>query len=339
MPAEFSDNLDSLPVPRVRSYLNLSLYKLHNTPFQIQTKRGCALSCAYCAYNRIEGRVYRVRSPVAVADEVETFVEDAGIRSVEIVDSTFNVPLHHAKAVLAELASRRLGLRLSTTGLNPRFVDEELVGLMKRAGFMEACFGIEAANDEMLRAFSKNFTVADIRTAAHLFHAAHIPVSWFLIAGGPGETEATLGETFHSIAHIASPLDFVNIGVGLRVYNGAPIATQWAAQNGGTPSDHFLSPVAYQPPHLSMKRLKNIVSLATALHHNFFMFDDGANVLLPVRVFLATFFPRQPLWRGYIVLRMLEKISGLFLLRALGAWMKCRATRENKDARRVQKRA
>ena len=99
----------------------LALYKLYNTPFSIQTKRGCALACTYCTYNRIEGRAYRLRSPAAVADEIEDFVKSTGIRTVEIVDSTFNVPLDHAKAVLAEIISRSLKLRLLTMGLNPRF--------------------------------------------------------------------------------------------------------------------------------------------------------------------------------------------------------------------------
>jgi|WetSurMetagenome_2_1015567.scaffolds.fasta_scaffold00061_27 hypothetical protein len=317
----FTDDLDGLPVPDVRKYLNLALYNLHNTPFQVQTKRGCALTCSYCTYNRLEGRTYRFRSPSAIADEIERFTKTTGIRTVEIVDSTFNVPLDHAKAFLREMVSRRLGLRLSTLGLNPRFVDAEFVALMRKAGFIEACFGIEAAADPMLKAFSKNFTMADIRSAARLFHRSHIPVSWFLIMGGPGETPASVDETIRAIGKIASPLDLINIGVGLRVYNGAPVADVWSAEHGGPPPDHFFRPVAYQPEPFTMKQLKARMALATALHHNFFMFDDGANVLLPIRMFFGVLFPSQPLWRLYIVMRLLEKISGVFLVRALVSWI------------------
>ncbi len=221
---DFADNLDSLPVARPQRYLNLGLYKLYNTPFSVQTKRGCALRCTYCTYNRIEGRAYRLRSPAAVADEIEDFVTSTGIRTVEIVDSTFNVPLDHAKAVLAEIISRGLKLRLLTMGLNPRSMDNELAGLLKRAGFIEVCFGIEAMSGPMLESLAKNFTVDDVKAAANIIHKTRIPVIWYLLVGAPGETVDTVRETFSNISRTASPLDLVSIGVGIRVYNGAPIA-------------------------------------------------------------------------------------------------------------------
>jgi hypothetical protein len=322
----FLDNLDSLPTPRPHKYLDLTLYKLYNSPYSVQTKRGCALSCSYCAYNRIEGRAYRLRSPVAVANEIEEFVKSTGIRTVEIVDSTFNVPPDHAKLVLREIVSRRLNVRLLTMGINPRFMDKELAGLMKQAGFIEACFGAEAVCDEMLRAFGKNFSVADIRNSAEIIHKTGIPVSWFLIIGAPGETIETIQETFSNIARIAGPLDLVNIGVGIRVYNGAPIAETWMAENNKRPDDNFLRPVAYQPGPLTPNKLKALASLATALNHNFFMFDDGALILLPVRLVMSLLFAKQPLWRGYIVMRLFEKYSGVFLIRALFSWVKLKWT-------------
>jgi radical SAM superfamily enzyme YgiQ (UPF0313 family) len=323
-PPDFLNNLDSLPAARPQSHLNCGLYKLYNTPFPVQTKRGCALSCSYCTYNRIEGRTYRLRSPAAVANEIGEFVKDTGIHTVEIVDSTFNVPLDHAKAVLREIISRNLKLRLLTMGLNPRFMDKELAGLMKQAGFIEACFGAEAACDEMLKSFGKNFTVQDIRAAAKTIRETRIPVSWFLIIGAPGETTETIQETFRNISHIAHPLDLVNIAVGIRVYNGAPIAETWKAETKRAPPDNFLLPVAYQPGHLTMKKLKALASVAAAWHHNFFLFDEGALIILPVRIVMGTLFANQPLWRGYVVMRLFEKYSGVFLIRAMIAWVRCK---------------
>ncbi|HUI93268.1 MAG TPA: radical SAM protein [Chitinivibrionales bacterium] len=324
-PPDFPDDLDTLPPSRPQKYLNCALYKLYNSPFPVQTKRGCALSCVYCTYNRIEGRVYRLRSPSAIADEIQEFAAATGNRTVEIVDSTFNVPLDHAKAVLREIISRNVKLRLLTMGLNPRFLDRELAGLMKQAGFVEACFGTEAICDDMLKSFGKNFSVADIRAAADIIHQTRIPASWFLIIGAPGETAKTIKETFSNISRIAAPLDLVNIGVGIRVYNGAPIAETWKAETKSSTPDNFLTPVAYQPGTLTMKKLKAVTRLAAALHHNFFMFDEGAVILLPVRIIMGLFFANQPLWRGYIVMRLFEKYSGVFLVRALIAWVRCNA--------------
>ena len=73
-PAMIHD-LDSLPFPKPPRYLNLNSYRRFGSPLHIQTKRGCAFSCSYCTYNKIEGKKYRLRSPELVADEIEMLVK------------------------------------------------------------------------------------------------------------------------------------------------------------------------------------------------------------------------------------------------------------------------
>lgn len=315
-PPDHFPDLDALPWARPHRHLDLGLYQLYRTPFQVQTKRGCALGCTYCTYNRLEGTSYRLRSPKLVADEVEEFVRETHIRHVEIVDSTFNVPLDHAKAVLRELISRKLGLRVSTMGLNPRYVDEEFVGLMKQVGFMEACFGVEAGTPAMLAALGKNFGLEHIEEAARLIRKTRIPTSWFLLLGAPGETLETARETLDALRRIAGWLDFVNIGVGIRVYNGAPLAEAWAREHGGPPPDAFLRPVALTP-EVELARLKALVEHAVARNHNFFAYERRADVPLPFRVVFNLLFRKQPIWRSYVFFRFLEKVTGLFLFRVL----------------------
>ena len=135
-------------------------------------------------------------------------------------------------------------------------MDNELAGLLKRAGFIEVCFGIEAMSGPMLESLAKNFTVDDVKAAANIIHKTRIPVIWYLLVGAPGETVDTVRETFSNISRTASPLDLVSIGVGIRVYNGAPIAETWTAENKRSPHDNFLRPVAYQPGQITMKNLK-----------------------------------------------------------------------------------
>jgi len=321
-PPDFIPDVDALPRARPQAHLRLLAYRLHGSPFLVQTKRGCPLGCAYCTYNRLEGTRYRLRSPAAIADEVEEFVRQTGMRRVEIVDSTFNVPLDHAKAVLRELVARRLRLRLSTMGLHPLHFDEELAELMKRAGFMEACFGVESVCAETLRTLGKNFTPEHVRAAARTVHATGIPASWFILLGAPGETVATVRETLRSMARIASRWDFVNIGIGIRVYNGAPIADDWKRLHGGEPpADNFLHPVAFEPADAPVRRIKAEAALATARNHNFFMFEEGANIPLPFRLLFHALCRRQPIWRAYVAYRLLEKLTGLFVVRALVTWL------------------
>lgn len=315
-PPAFVDDLDKLPAPDPYRHINLVPYRLYSSPLQIQTKRGCALACSYCTYNRLEGNLYRLRDPEAVAAEIERGVRATGIRDVEIVDSTFNLPLDHAKAVLRALVARKLRLRVSAMGMNPKYVDAELVDLMRRSGFVEACLGIEAGSDPMLRSLGKNFTVADIRQARQALRGAGIPVMWFLLLGAPGETRETIAETFRTIDGVAGPLDLVNIGVGIRVYKGAPIADLWLQEHPGAPED-FLMPLAYAPQGLGIDEIKDQASAATGTRPRYFMYGAGAHIPMPVRLIVRALFPRQPIWRIYILSRVLAKCTGLLHLSAL----------------------
>lgn len=315
-PPAFVDDLDRLPAPEPQRHINLFAYRLYFSPLQIQTKRGCALTCTYCTYNRLEGNVYRLRDPEAVVAEIERGVRATGIRDVEIVDSTFNLPLDHAKAVLRALAARNLRIRVSAMGMNPKYVDAELVDLMRRSGFVEACLGIEAGSDPMLRALGKNFTVADILQARQTLQGAGIPVMWFLLLGAPGETRETIAETFRTVDRVAGPFDLVNIGVGIRVYKGAPVAGLWLKEHPDA-QENFLKPVSYAPEGLHVNEIMDLAAAATGTRPRYFMYGSGAHIPMPVRLVVRALFPRQPIWRIYILSRALAKYSGLLHLFAL----------------------
>jgi radical SAM superfamily enzyme YgiQ (UPF0313 family) len=99
-------DLNSLPYAKPHRYIDLSPYRQFDASLQIQTKRGCALKCIYCTYNQIEGHRNRFRNPQFVADEIEYLLMKTGINGVEFTDSTFNVPLDHAKAVLRAVSAK-----------------------------------------------------------------------------------------------------------------------------------------------------------------------------------------------------------------------------------------
>lgn len=318
---DFIVELDALPPARPERWLDLEPYRAYDLALPVQTKRGCALECSYCTYNRLEGHRYRLRSPAKVADEIEAFVKATGVRSVEVVDSTFNVPLDHAKAVLRELGRRKLGLKVAALGVNPRFFDEELASLMREVGFCEAAFGCDAGAAPTLKSFGKNFDVSHIEQAAELVHRVGIPAVWYFILGAPQETEATLTETLQTARRVAGPFDLVMLGVGVRVYAGSPMAEEWARAHG-PPAHGFLSHVGYEPQGLPLPLLKAHAEAWVARCPNFFSFDEQANVPLPFRLLFHSLWPRQPLWRAYVVGRLIEKFTGIGVLRGLVAGLR-----------------
>lgn len=308
-------DLNALPLIKFDRYLDVRRYRKYNSPLQIQTKRGCALRCVYCTYNRLEGRVYRFKDPLRVAEEVETLVNETGIRHIEFTDSTFNIPLEHSKAVLRALAVKNLNLRCRALGLNPAAVDEELVKLMKRVGFQDVDLGAESGCDQTLLSLGKNFRKEDLLTAGKLLHQANIPTSWFLLLGAPSETEDTLHETLETISKAASPWDLVVIGVGIRVYKGAPLANTFQTMNRDRINDNFLHPVHFEPKALDVETIKMITKRTYRRYPNFMMFDENSQypevILKAARAVLKCFFPHQPMWRVYIFVRKILKVLGV----------------------------
>ncbi len=312
-------DLDALPMDRVYDHLDTAAYRRYDSPIQVQTKRGCALNCSYCTYNRIEGHSWRLRDPQRIADDIERLVRRTGITHIEITDSTFNYPLAHSKAVLRAIIAKNIKLRLRTMGLNPGAVDDELADLMVQAGFRDVDLGVESCCDRTLKGLGKNFRKADVLRAARILREHGIAMAWCLLLGGPGETEETVRETLETAARSADPWDLIDIGIGLRVYNGAPIAEAMRKTRPDLVPDNYLQPVTYEGETLSLSRLKALVKDHALTRTNVFMYDEDARTppaVLKLGAWLfGVFAPNQPMWRWFILIRRVEKALGLLALK------------------------
>ncbi|OAG26670.1 B12-binding domain-containing radical SAM protein [Thermodesulfatator autotrophicus] len=314
--------LDEIPIVNPAKYINIRKYRKFNSPIQIQTKRGCPLSCSYCTYNAIEGKFYRLKNPKKVVDEIEFLVKETGISHVEFTDSTFNVPLKHCKNILKELKKRKLKLRLRTMGLNPGAVDEELIQLMKDVGFMDVDLGAESGCDITLKSLGKNFTKEDVLKAGFLLKKHKIPTTWYLLVGAPKESIFTLKETYETLTKAASKWDLINIGIGLRIYNQAPVANIVKYK----PKDNFLKPYCYEPEEISLNEIKIYTKWMVLNNDNFFMYDEDENtppfVLMMGTFLLKLFAPKKPIWKLFILIRKIQRITGINWLKKQHFWHK-----------------
>jgi radical SAM superfamily enzyme YgiQ (UPF0313 family) len=154
----------------------------------LQTKRGCPLSCDYCTYPIIEGRVGRTRDPAAIVDELFGILEQQPTtRHVFVVDSVFNLPRSHAKAVCREMIER--GSQIPwTCYANPLGFDEELAELMAQANCAGMEVGSDSGSDEVLERLRKGFTTAQIRKFHTLAQNAGLPDCHTFLLGTPGES-------------------------------------------------------------------------------------------------------------------------------------------------------
>jgi len=316
-PPKFVKDINGIPFANPEKYFDLSPYKLYKSPLLIQTKRGCALKCSYCTYNNIEGYEYRLKDPEIIADEIEKLVKITGINKIEFVDSTFNIPLNHAKDILKAIIKKKIKLKLSTLGINPGAVDGEFASLLKKSGFVNISVALESCSNITLKTLGKNFKVDDIYRTAEIFHKKRIPVQWFLLLGAPGETEETVKETFQTVKKAASPWDLINIGIGIRVYNGAPIAEDLKKKDPQCTNDNFLKPYPYDPDDISRDRINYLSKLESFKQHNILLYHERTKLPLFFRYIFTKIFPDQPVWKIYIIKRFIAKFFGALFIKRL----------------------
>ena len=189
-------NMNELAVPD-RSLLDPRYYTEYGID-SIQTKRGCPLKCDYCTYPTIEGKIGRVREPARVVDEMFRLQEEHDVKHVFVVDSVFNLPVRHAKAVCREMIDRNCKMPW-TCYANPIAFDDELAGLMKAAGCVGMEIGSDSGCDDVLVTLKKGFDTKKIRAMREISERAGLKDCHTFILGTEGET----------LDHVHKTLDFI----------------------------------------------------------------------------------------------------------------------------------
>jgi radical SAM superfamily enzyme YgiQ (UPF0313 family) len=124
----------------------------------ILTGRGCTHHCQFCCFAALARNRLRLHSIERVVAELECIAEHqkrtGSHYPVTIYDDAFTLVPPRAKALCQAIADRKLKLVLSCI-TRADTVDEELIRLMREAGFRRISFGLESAVPSVLRAIGK----------------------------------------------------------------------------------------------------------------------------------------------------------------------------------------
>jgi hypothetical protein len=277
-------------------WLDLGRYARAGSPYSVQTKRGCALKCSYCVYNNIEGHAYRLREAREVVDEIEEAVLGHGVKAVDFVDSTFNLPLSHARALCEALAQRKLPAQYSTMGLNPASVTPELVQTLKTAGFKNVMCTPESASETTLRTLHKGFQKHAVIRAAKALREAGMPTYWFFMLGAPEETMHTVRETLAFCEEHIPPTDMVLFSTGIRVYSGTPLERTCKDMGWFAEDDALFEPSWFLSPKLDLNELYGTLVRAAEKHPNWM--TNAETVMSPAMASMMKQAFRVLGWKG-----------------------------------------
>ncbi len=224
----FIPSLDDLPIPR-HELLPLAKQRMPmiKGPFTfIVTSRGCPAGCKYCIKHVSYQNSVRVRSPQLILEELQ-YLARLGIHHVHMYADLFTVNREQVVEMCRLIIES--GLKVKWT-CNSRvdYVDEEMLRLMGQAGCWYISWGIESANEAILKRARKGYRKEQAVRALTWAKQAGINNWGYFIIGLPGETEESIQET---IAYAkALPLDIALFHIAAP-YPGTPFFFE-VVQNG-----------------------------------------------------------------------------------------------------------
>ncbi len=210
----FIPNLDDLPIP-MHELLPLDKQRMPmiKGPFTfIVTSRGCPAGCKYCIKHVTYQNSVRVRSAENIIEELE-YLGKLGITNIHMYADLFTVNRDHVISLCNLIIERGLKIRWMCNS-RVDYVDEEMLTLMGKAGCWLISWGIESANELVLKRARKGYKKEQAFKALKWARAAGIKNWGYFIIGLPGETEESIRETIDyakqlpvdiALFHIAAP--------------------------------------------------------------------------------------------------------------------------------------
>jgi len=220
-------DLDALPFPayeKLHGFPNgyrLPLFSYVRTPGATMiTSRGCPYQCSFCDRS-VFGRRYRFHSARYVYEHMQLLRTRFGVRHITLYDDLFTTNRQRVVELCTLLTDKPLGVQINCA-VRVGHADDELLGVMKEAGFLQLSLGIETGDPDLLRIHKPGVDLEEIRDTVKRIQAKGLRAKGLFMMGLPGETEASVRKTSDFVLSLG--LDDMNMSK-FTPFPGAPV---WA---------------------------------------------------------------------------------------------------------------
>ena len=173
------------------------VYQYHNRVHyntiwpQVHASRGCPHNCDYCALVRHFGRKVRTRSVEDVIEDIRqslAFFHSGRfprlLRGLWLTDDNFFADRQWAMSVLQAIIDQGIRTNFTVQARYEVGFDDEMLDLLKRAGFFEVAMGIEFIDDMDFQTYHKKSTVEEIKRSIRNIQRHGLRVRGLFILGG-----------------------------------------------------------------------------------------------------------------------------------------------------------
>jgi anaerobic magnesium-protoporphyrin IX monomethyl ester cyclase len=192
------------------------------------TSVGCPYACNYCTDMVFYKRRFNALPSERVISEMTDLADRYQIEEIALLDSNFPVDLRRAKEIARGIHDSRVKFRWTfqaSTDFLCRMSDDE-VRLLGASGVSHMGFGTESTSEAVLKLMNKRHQrVNEMFETARKAEIAGIHVTFNLILGYPGETEADRVQTFQTMSDIAR--EFWNVSFSPNIFTPYPGIPIW----------------------------------------------------------------------------------------------------------------
>jgi len=194
-------DLDSLPYPdyegfeyaKVLDKIPTDIYALNKGRFGfVSFGRSCPFNCTFCFHP--SGTKYRKRSIDSVFAEIDYLIEHYGIRNIAVTDELFVRRIEDVREFCKRIKERNIGFVIS---LRVDMVNREMLTLLRDSGCLSIGFGLESADNTVLKSMKKHITVEQIDEALGMCYELGINCMGNFIFGDQAETVETVSNTIN----------------------------------------------------------------------------------------------------------------------------------------------
>jgi len=228
----FIKDLDGLPFPSRDLFINSTNYIDYGN---VITGRGCPYTCVFCASQKIWERKVRLRSPQNVIEELKDLKNRFNPPIIYFIDDTFTLIKDRAKNICRKIIEEKINIPWKCDTRVDK-LDYELVNLMKKAGCIRIKIGVETGSENMQNKIKKKLTLDKIREGVKIIKSVGLPLTVYLMAGFPGETNRDIKNTIEFAKEIDA--DYYSLSI-VAPYLGTEIYDEFIKSGNNINKEHW----------------------------------------------------------------------------------------------------
>lgn len=208
------DNPDAIPFPDYET-INLNNYPpppgcFINLPsYPAFIGRGCIFKCDFCTSEKYN-KTPHLRSIENIIEEMIYVKEKTDFKEIHFMDATFTADKKHTETLCDTIISKNINITWHTA-TRAECLDKNLLDKMWEANCRGLGFGIESANDDLLKKVNRTTDIKQTKEIINYAAKKGFFIRTSYMFGFPGETKAQMEETKKLALSLPSDLSYFNV--------------------------------------------------------------------------------------------------------------------------------